>query len=148
MVERLKKIETNTFRVQRRESGKEEHEGKRQQGQTSDEQEKHDEFAPKLDFTKWTGDEAAAAQHQPSLWERRPAAGSPEPEPPKPPQAAIEGDEEKTLEEQTLSTSITFLRAAGLIKREGGPRWSTISLYALAFVGFLISVIFVLNALL
>ncbi len=144
MVERIPKIESDALRIQRKEDADDDQQrGKRgQQG----EQEDHDEFAPKLDFKKWTGKQASSSASHQSLWEKhhtKSAEGEPALEP-----EIVEASDETTVEESTQSTTITFLRASGIMGAHGRPQWGTIALYTFALIGFIFTVSFVINALL
>lgn len=144
MVERIPKVQSDQFRLQRKDKASDDHSGG---GQEEQQEEEKDEFGAKADFSKWTGDKDAGAQRQPSLWERQPSAG----------QTRETGlgesmesqlTEKTPLEEMTGSTTMTFLRAAGLITIAGSPRWGMITLYTLSFIGFLVAFISVMSALL
>lgn len=142
MVERIKKVEPDRMRIQRKEDPRDDQHGKSGQEQAEEER---DSFAPKLDVKKLVGEETASAGRHPSLWERR---LTPRPAPAEGTHETTLAGGEGTSEEVTVSTTITFLRAAGLINRRGTPRWGTIALYFFALIGFLFTVIFLLSALL
>lgn len=146
MVERIHKVETDSLRVERKEEASDEHEDKSQKGQS--EKEEQDEFAPKLSFEKWTGKKVSKSQSPQLLWNQRAASQTAISEADAQDEISEPAQKEKTIEEATTSTTITFLRAAGILSLGGQPRWGTISLYILAFLGFLVALTIVINALL
>jgi len=146
MVERIPKVESDVFRVQHKEDASDDKERQRRQ----EKHEEHDEFAPKLDFKKWTGDKSKPSPAHQSLWNRTPSTSVGEPQGPEVGEAVPTemAEEPVYYEEQTTSTTITFLRAVGLVNRQGGPQWGTILLYAFALIGLVATVTFVINVLL
>ncbi len=145
MVDRIRKIETDPLRLVRKDDAGEEKQGQQQQ---EDHQEEHDEFSQKLDFEKWTGDTTKNASTGPSLWEPKLSAPTSDETKAKPTEDTARQAIVSEDDEPTESASITFFRAAGLFDLRGDPQWVTIGLYSLALLGFLLTVIFVVNALL
>lgn len=146
MVDRIPKVESNTMKVLSKEDTSDEHGGQGKQN-PQDQQEEHDQFAPKLDFNKWTGDKTSEGQHHPSLWDKRPASTHSDANTANDPQEPIEvTSEETTMEEVTTSTTITFLRAVGFINKDRHFQWGTIGLYFFAIVGIVIALSFVIRA--
>jgi len=148
MVERIPKVETDPLRLVRKDDAGEEREGHGQQEQ-NEEHEERDDFSQNMDFKKWTGRDQAGSAHHPSLWERKPETLKSE----RAPTTEDESTERVSTrnlqeDEPTVSQSLSFFRATGLRNMRGEPRWATIGLYALALLGFVITAIFVLNALL
>lgn len=147
MVDRIPKVDVDRMRVQRKEDAADDQGSGGHPEQQADEEEKKSSFAPKVDFKKaMRNDSAAPASHQ-TLWQR--------PTVPMSETATQQGDiatrakpEMVEDEEVTHSTTITFLRAVGLIKRTGRLNWATLSLFAFALIGFVSTVIFLLHALL
>jgi len=137
MVEHIKKIDSSHFKVQQRQETRD----KRQsQQQASESEEEKDRFAKKEDFTKVLSDESEGRKQKASLWNQR-----------LPPQSSGKKPESalKEIEEFSVSTStITFLRAAGILDQHGHPRWSFVGLYSLALIGFVVTTLFLLRMLL
>ncbi len=139
MVDRIPKIESDSMRVLHKEDATDEH-GGRGRHQPSQEEQEQDAFGPKLDFKDWTGKKPATTRH-PSLWEKPTTESVAAPTPPP-------SEDEPTVEEPTLSTTITFLRATGILGANRRPQWGTISLYVFSFIGLVVAVTFVVSALL
>lgn len=144
MVEYIKKVEPDHLRVQQREDPQDDEHSKRQQADQEPEKEK-DRFGKKTDYKKVLTDEAKGKKRQATLWTRMPT----------PPQSSLEEgpgikreDAAQTEEFTVSTTTITFLRATGLIDRDGHPRWPFVGLYGLALIGFIATSIFLLRILL
>jgi nitric oxide reductase activation protein len=147
MVERIPKVEVDRMRVQRKEDAADDQQSGGQPDQQTDEEEKKSRFTPKLDFKKAMGEESAAPAPHQTLWQR-PTVTKRETPPHQTGSETTAEAETIEAEEVTHSTTITFLRAVGLVRMSGRLNWATVSLYAFALIGFVSTVIFLLNALL
>lgn len=145
MVDRIDKVDTGHLRVDQKEGAHDEGGGQSSPQYDSPEQEK-DEFGPKADFKTFIGTERQGKRPKSSFWNLSPAASS---------GARAEGAENRETElshdfdeEDTASTTITFLRAAGILDRRGSPRWFFIGLYGFAGIGVLFTMALILRILL
>lgn len=152
MVDQIKKLETDRFRVQHKEDPTDD-QGSQQQGQG--EEEERDGFERPARYDKVLADERKSTGRHASLWSDppRPSAQAVGPGEIAPTIEAPLLREEITetdalAEETTFSTTITFLKAAGLVDASGRPRFSFILLYGLALIGFIATTIFLLKILL
>ena len=133
------------MRVQRKEDTTDDQQSSGQQEQHSEEDEKS-RFAPKLDFKRAMREEGSANAPHRRLWDQPRAAHSEA----KGAQTSFMETSAPQLEEEeevTHSTTITFLRAVGLLRSSGHLNWATISLYSLALIGVVVAVVFLVNAL-
>lgn len=146
MVERIPKVDVDRMRVQRKEEADDDQRSGGQPDQQAEEEEKKSSFTPKLDFKKAMGEESTAPAAHQTLWQQ-PTVAKSETAPQSGPSSTA-GAEMEGEEEVTHSTTITFLRAVGLVKMSGRLNWATVSLYAFALIGFVSTVIFLLHALL
>lgn len=151
MVEHIKKIEPDHLHVQRRDEAHDDEEGRKRQGEEEEQEGEKDRFGAKVHYGKVLTDEARTMRHQTSLWNQVPAP------PPRvataPPESETGGATEPEVTGETdeftfSTTTITFLRAAGLIDRHGRPRWPYVTLYGLALIGFVATTFFLLRILL
>ncbi len=143
MVDHIKKIEPDHFRVQQREEAQDEEHGKRQPQEDPEGKEEKDHFGAKANYKQVLTDESGGRRQQGSLWSRMPAP------PVQKEDTAEPASPAHITEEFTVSTTtVTFLRAVGLIDNRGKPRWPFLTLYGLALVGFVATAIFLLRILL
>jgi len=130
MVDKIKTVDPDRFRVQRRDQPRDQRHSQQQESE-----EEKDQFATKANYSKVLPDEG---KQKPSLWGKRPAA--------QPDATSLQETADKEF--TTSVSTISFLRAIGIISTEGHPRWILVGLYSLALIGVVVTTLFLLRMLL